>query len=245
MGSLEVHESLASTSKRLLDAPAPPPAGSLAVCLANHQTAGRGRGEKKWRSPPGAGLLLSVSRLALRPPDGSLALALGVAVAEALENFVAVDVDLKWPNDLLAGGRKLGGILVESTVRPRDRTLTVVGLGVNFRVTDRQRRQIAAEGGMAPEGLKGLPARTPLERHRLAAAMIAALAGVLSRHPEEGFGPWEEGWRRRDWLSGRSIEARCGPEAHRGTAGGVDSSGALLLRQPAGKRRILSAEIRA
>ncbi len=243
LASLEVHDSLPSTNERLLSVSAAQSDSELAVCLANHQSAGKGRDGKKWHSPAGTGLLLSVSRKGSHSPDSSLALALGVQVAETLESFVDASVDLKWPNDLLADGRKLGGILVESASRPGAETLIVAGLGVNIQVTNRQRRQVAEEGGMKPTGLEEWPAKRPLERHTLAAAMIAAFAEVLERHPDEGFGPWEQSWHGRDWLSGRNIEARCGNEAYRGQATGVDSDGALLLEQPGGQRRILSAEI--
>lgn len=244
VASMKVHPSLPSTNEALLNAPSLPPAGRLAACIANHQTAGKGRGPKQWHSPPGTGLLLSVSRVAPHPPDSSLSLALGVATAEALEAFVAVDVGLKWPNDLIVNNGKLGGILVESASRPGAETLIVAGLGVNLRVTGEQRRQVAVEGGMTPAALEDLQAKKPLERHALAAAMIAALAEVLETHPVEGFRPWEKSWCLRDWLRGRSIEARCGNETHHGEVAGVDSSGALLLKKPDGERRILSAEIR-
>ncbi len=190
-------------------------------------------------------MLLSVSRSAGHPPDSSLALALGVATARALEAFVAVDVRLKWPNDLIADDGKLGGILVESASQAGGGALVVAGLGVNLRVSDEQRRKMAEEGGMAPAALEDCPAGRPLERHRLAAAMMAAFAEVLETHPDEGFKHWEPEWRRRDWLQGRSIKALCGNQSHRGEAAGVDSSGALLLKEPGGeRRRILSAEIR-
>ena len=239
---LELHDSLPSTNHRLLQAPAPD--SGLAVCLADHQTAGKGRDGKKWYAPRGAGLLLSMSRVATQPPDSSLSLALGVAIAEALEGFVTEKVDLKWPNDLIANDGKLGGILVESTSRQGTDTLTVAGLGVNIQVTEEQLEQVAADGGMPPVGLAALPAKVRLERHALAAAVISAMADVLERHAEEGFASWQDAWQRRDWLSGRHIGALCGNEACHGVAVGVDPSGALLLKAPGGTRRILSAEIR-
>ena len=239
---LELHDSLPSTNHRLLQAPAPD--SGLAVCLADHQTAGKGRDGKKWYAPRGAGLLLSMSRVATQPPDSSLSLALGVAIAEALEGFVTEKVDLKWPNDLIANDGKLGGILVESTSRQGTDTLTVAGLGVNIQVTEEQLEQVAADGGMPPVGLAALPAKVRLERHALAAAVISAMADVLERHAEEGFASWQDAWQRRDWLSGRHIGALCGNETCHGVAVGVDPSGALLLKAPGGTRRILSAEIR-
>ena len=257
------------------------------MCLASHQSAGRGRNGKAWHSPPGAGLLLSVSRTAPNPPNSSLALALGVAIAEALESFVSDRVQLKWPNDLIAQDCKLGGILVETSTqgavaapspptdenlgeraphrtlgtgmsRPHRRrdtiasggslqdgagTRVVAGLGVNIRLTEEQRESVAKEGGMAPVALSQLNQRRPPEPNTLAAAMITAIAAVLEEHPADGFARWEDAWHQRDWLAGRRIEALCGSGRHIGEATGVDSSGALLLKDSAGERRILSAEI--
>ncbi|WP_446831155.1 biotin--[acetyl-CoA-carboxylase] ligase [Candidatus Foliamicus sp.] len=240
-----MHDSLPSTNERLLNTSVPLPDGKLSVCLASHQSAGKGRDGKSWHSPPGAGLLLSVGRAMPQPPDSSLALALGVAAAEALEDFVAVRVHLKWPNDLVAVDRKLGGILVESASRGgAGQTLIVAGVGVNMRVTEQQQRRIAEEGGMAAAALEEWPGKHPLEHHALAASVIGAFAEVLQRYPQERFAPWIQDWRQRDWLKGRRIEAHQGAQVQRGMAAGVDADGALLLKQPAGKHRILSAEIR-
>lgn len=228
----------------MLQLAAPPSTDSLAVCFAGHQSAGRGRNGKSWHSPAGAGLLLSVSSAAPKPPDGSLALALGVAIAEGLEAFVSVRVQLKWPNDLVAQDRKLGGILVETSTLGGGATRVVTGLGVNIRVAREQRELVAEEGGMDPAGLSEFNLRKAPEPNALAAVMVTAIAGVLERHPVDGFARWEDGWRRRDWLAGRRIVALGGAGRHVGEAAGVDSSGALLLRDLSGERRILSAEIR-
>ena len=241
---LEIHDSLPSTNERLLQVPAMAPGDSLAVCLAGHQSAGRGRNGKSWHSPAGAGLLLSVSRTAPRPPDVSLSLALGVAIAEALEAFVADRVELKWPNDLVAKDRKLGGILVETSTQGGADARIVAGLGVNIRVSEEQRDLVAREVGMEPVGLAELNLRKALEHNALAGIMISAIAGVLETHAADGFRRWADGWKRRDWLAGKRIEARCGADRHVGVAAGVDSSGALLLKESDGERRILSAEIR-
>lgn len=241
---LEIHDSLPSTNQRLLQVPATTNAGSVAVCLAGHQSAGRGRNGKSWYAPAGAGLLLSVSRTSPNAPDGSLALALGVAIAEGLETFVSDRVELKWPNDLVAQDRKLGGILVETATQGGAETRVVAGLGVNIRVSEEQRELVTGEGGMHPAGLSEFNLRKAPEPNDLAAAMINAIAQVLKSHPVDGFGGWMDDWNARDWLAGRRIEARSGADTHAGTAAGVDSSGALLLEESGRERRILSAEIR-
>ncbi|NIQ54189.1 MAG: biotin--[acetyl-CoA-carboxylase] ligase, partial [Gammaproteobacteria bacterium] len=109
-----VLETVDSTNRYLLDAGAP--AGSrLRACVAGAQTAGRGRRGRQWVSPPGANLYLSVSRTFAggTDPVRGLSLAVGVAVAEALEGLGVTGLALKWPNDIQLAGRKLGGILVE------------------------------------------------------------------------------------------------------------------------------------
>ena len=97
---------------------------------------------------------------------------------------------------------------------------------------------------MEPAGFSQLDQRKPPEPNDLAAAMITAIAGVLESHPVDGFDRWTDDWNRRDWLAGKRIEARSGADTHVGTAAGVDSSGALLLEDSGGERRIVSAEIR-
>ena len=97
---------------------------------------------------------------------------------------------------------------------------------------------------MNPAGLAELDQRNSAEHNALAGAMITAIAAVLERHPAYGFTGWADAWRQRDWLAGRRIEALCGADRHVGVAAGVDSSGALLLKESGGERRILSAEIR-
>ena len=227
IGLLEIHDSLPSTNERLLQLSATSAAGSLAVCLAGHQSAGRGRNGKSWHSPAGAGLLLSVSRTAPNPPDGSLALALGVAIAEGLETFVSDRVELKWPNDLVAQDRKLGGILVESSTQGGAETRVVAGLGVNIHVSEEQRELVAGEGGIHPAGLSEFNLRKAPEPNVLAAAMITAIAGVLESHPVDGFGRWTDDWNRRDWLAGKRIEARSGAEDARGHGWGSRFVGRL------------------
>ena len=214
------------------------------MCLAKHQSAGRGRNGKSWHSPAGAGLLLSVGSVAPKPPDGSLALALGVAIAEGLEDFVRGPVQLKWPNDLVAQDRKLGGILVETSTQGEAGRRVVAGVGINIRVSEEQREWVAKDGGMSPAGLSELDRRETPEPDFLAAAMITAIAEVLDRHPVDGFARWADRWGRRDWLAGKRIAAVCSADSHVGEAAGVDASGALLLKESDGERRILSAEIR-
>jgi BirA family transcriptional regulator, biotin operon repressor / biotin---[acetyl-CoA-carboxylase] ligase len=214
------------------------PAGTLV--LAEQQTAGRGREGHTWLSPPG-GLYLSVL---LRPSPGNdarwtlLPLAAGLAVAEALDEWGA-GAQLKWPNDLLQEGRKLGGILVEAASGASGIESMVVGIGVNVRE--------------APAG--GLDNVTWLEREGAARDVdpLAVAAAVLARltvwyHALAREGPAEllSAWRRRavPWL-GRRVEARAGESVVSGTLRGLADDGGLILELPDGRETVLhSGEVR-
>ncbi len=122
-------DSTNSEARRLLAAGKPAP---FAV-LADEQTAGRGTQGRSWSSPRGAGIYLSIVPAFLRPwPIHSMySVAAGIACAEVLLDRLGVTIELKPPNDLYQGGRKLGGILVETSVRGDALASLVVGIGIN------------------------------------------------------------------------------------------------------------------
>ena len=166
------------------------------VVGADHQTAGRGRRGRTWDSRPNAALLVSV---VLNPAPPLVTLAAGVAAAEACEAVACVDVALKWPNDILLGDRKLGGILSELVAGA-----AVVGLGVNL--------------GWAPEGAAKLGAE--VDRDALLDAYLGALGGpgdVLARY------------RARCVTLGRSVRVELPTETVEGVAEEVDDQGRLVV----------------
>lgn len=162
--------------------------------LADHQTAGRGRRDRAWEAPPGTALLASFV-LPFRP---LASLAAGVAAAEAC----GPGVRLKWPNDLLLDGAKLGGILVE-VVDGR----AVVGIGINLTA--------------APPGA----ARLARGRDEL----FEALCGALDRWSDAAPEAVLEAWRARSDTLGRRVRAELGGEVVEGMAEDVDSDGALVI----------------
>ena len=129
---------LAETASTQADAlAAPVPAQGCALFLADRQHAGQGRRGRAWISPPGANVYLSLSRRFAQPLPAlsGLSLAAGIAVVEALHRLGVTEAGLKWPNDVLAGGRKLGGLLVN--LRPdAGGSAAIVGLGLNLRMPD-------------------------------------------------------------------------------------------------------------
>jgi len=183
------------------------PAGTLV--LAEHQTAGRGRGGRSWTSAPGAGIWLTILE---RPRDAAalevLSLRVGLKVARALDRWTATPVRLKWPNDLYVGAAKLAGILVEARWREQQLEWAAIGLGVNLR---------------PPAGLAGAALRPNTSRVQVLAEIIPAIRAAAA-----AVGPLTERelaeFAARDLAVGR----RC-REPVSGTVVGIDAHGSLLV----------------
>ncbi len=217
--------------------------GDLEPCLlvAEQQTGGRGRQGKRWESSAGASLTFSLA-LPLAPTDWSgLSLAVGLALADALDPHrtgVPPRIGLKWPNDLLlldgtGGGRKLGGILIE-TVAVGGRRLAVIGIGLNV-----QPRQVAD----APWGVACLQELSPgITAPQALADLAEPLVRTLLAFEAEGFAPLRAGYARRDALRGQAVTTTL-PELPEGIADGVDEGGALWLRVGDDRRRVSSGEV--
>jgi BirA family biotin operon repressor/biotin-[acetyl-CoA-carboxylase] ligase len=252
--SVEVVARLDSTNTRLLERARDvggDPDADLAPCLlvAEEQTAGRGRLGRGWVSAPGRSLTFSLALPMATLQWGGLSLAVGVALADALDPLAASPaatcLALKWPNDLWlrdaaapAGGRKLGGILIE-TVAVGTQRMVVVGVGMNVRP-----REAAASGATAPllHGYACLQELSPAASAPAALAAVAVpLAQTLKRFEREGFAPFLEAFTRRDLLRGRGVSVSGGLELQ-GTAEGVDAQGALLVRAGGVCHRVVSGE---
>lgn len=201
-----------STNERAKALAAGAPHGLLVT--AAEQTAGHGRQGRSWTAPAGEGLLMS---LVLRQWPELLPLVAAVAVAEAAGD----DAKIKWPNDVLIGGRKVAGILVEG--RPQE-GWSVLGIGVNVAVRE------------FPEELRetaGSLGRTPADVEPFLQRLLANLERGLAASPEETI----EAWRARDALRGRTIAWNGGE----GVAAGVDDEGRLVVELPDGTTTALNA----
>ncbi len=224
-------------------------AGDVSPCLlvAELQSRGRGRLGRGWVSSHGASLTFSLS-MALAPAQWSgLSLAVGLALAEALDPLPAASpaddrprIGLKWPNDLwlLDGpgrGRKLGGILIE-TLSVGEHRMCVVGVGLN----------VLPQSGAEIDGLAhGYACLQELDAQASAPRALAQLAAplVLAMHrfEREGFAPQSAGFARRDLLRGQTVTTTA-PESVEGVADGVDEQGALRVLSD-GVHRIVSGEV--
>lgn len=217
--------------------------GRFDYVTAEYQSAGRGRRGRSWFAPPGGAVCLSWSWSfdVLPPQSGALSLAIGVSALRALARCGIHGLGLKWPNDLLADGRKLGGILIELKSESGGPALVVVGIGLNVALSRQVSDSVAASGTEATD-LWSLGARG-LDRSTLVAALLAAGVDAVLQFSREGLAPFLDEFREADALRGREVVVSGVRENMHGTALGVDPDGALLLATAAGSRRFLSGEV--
>ncbi len=243
LDQLEVFPEIESTNSYLLGEPCPAQ-GRLRIALAEHQTAGRGRHNRVWESPPSTGLCLSTAfKFKTMPRDfPSLSLAVGCLLAQALERIGARGIGLKWPNDIVANRRKLGGILSE-VHHSRDAGVTVVtGIGLNIDLqSGRRAGEIATSLGPAMDLASCCDAVPP--RAEIAALVIDCLRDTMQRFEAAGFAQFIELWRRYDWLRGQAVTVETNSTRSRGIAQGIDADGALLLDAGGNMRRIISGSV--
>lgn len=201
--------------------------------LAERQTAGRGRLGRPWVSPFGRNLYLTLGwRFAggVRGLQG-LSLAVGCAIAEAIDEQFGVSMALKWPNDLYIDGRKCGGVLIDMSGDPSGECVAIIGVGLN----------VAMSGGGTGVGARGVEvtidqpwtdlsghAREPVTRNEAAASVLSALVPLLQGFETEGFAHWRDRWQARDMLRGSPVEVS-GTVPVSGLGAGVNESGALLV----------------
>lgn len=239
LGALEVHWELDSTSselqRRLADAT------DFSMVLAETQTAGRGRRGRSWLSPPGLNLYLSCLKRFDRGFGAlsGLSLAVGTMVLRAIDSLGIAGAGLKWPNDVLAGGGKLAGVLVELSGEYQGPCAAVIGVGLNLRLTEALREQ----AGQPACDLATLATEMP-DRNLVAARLIAALVEGLREFERHGFAPFAEDYARHDLLAGRQLKLS-GAQGHfEGVGAGVDARGALQVRLGNGElRSIDSADV--
>lgn len=236
---LEVHARLDSTNdraRRIARAGAPP----FSVVIADEQARGRGREGRRWLSPPGAGLWMTVVLVARPSRHAAVPLLVGIAAARALEQVCPdLRAEIEWPNDLIVAGRKVGGILCESWDNDAGSRGMAIGTGINIsqRTADfppelRARASSLCAVGAASVSRPALAGALLVRMRELLAPEPVALAGALHR---------ELAWR--DALAGRAVVLGNGET---GTARGISSEGALLFEGSGGRmREIRSGSVRA
>lgn len=211
------------------------------VVIAERQSAGRGRRGRSWSSPPRKNLYLSVVLRPDLPPARApeVTLLAAVAVCQAVRRAGVASAAIKWPNDVLASGRKLAGVLTEMAAEVERVQWLVVGIGVN----------VNAAADDFPDELRELATSLliergdPVPRALFAAALLTALEEWLDRHAAEGFAPVRAAWREMSDTLGREVRVRVGSADLVGLAEDVDETGALLVRTASGLERVVAGDV--
>ena len=217
------------------------------VVVAETQTRGRGRLERQWFSPPGTGLYFSmILRPRLDPVDlPKITLAAGVAVCQALEQVCLVSPGIKWPNDILLEGKKIGGILCETapisgTDTPPE-ILVILGVGLN----------ITTPAEAFPEGVRGRAASLltftgqEYDKEQILEKVLTSIDDVILRMESGGIDVLLKQWQARDVFEGKTLSwLNPAGKVVTGRALGIDSSGQYHIRDTRGRvHRVVSGDI--
>lgn len=240
-GRVYYHQSLESTNReaRAL-ASGGVPGGSLVV--AEEQAGGRGRMGRGWFSPKGLGLWCSlILRPEVQPNEAPpITMLTAVAVASAVEKVTGVAPGIKWPNDLLVGGKKICGILTEMVAEMEKVDYLVVGVGINVNIPFED----------FPEELRETATSLCLEKNELVSRLhllkqfLREFEFYYQKWINEGFAPVLEEWKKRCINLGCPVRISTSREVWEGLAEDVDSDGALLLRMPGGSvQRFMAGEV--
>ena len=224
-GRVTVLPVIDSTNQYLLDRLSELQSGD--ACVAEYQQAGRGRRGRKWFSPFGSNLYLSMYWRLEQGPAAAIgvSLVIGVVIAEVLQSLGADKVRVKWPNDLYLQDRKLSGILVELTGKTGDAAQIVSGAGINLMMR-RVESDVVNQGWISLQ-----EAGISIDRNQLAACLIKELRAGFKLFENEGLAPYLGRWEKLDNFINRPVKLIIGDKEIFGISRGIDAQGALLLEQ--------------
>jgi BirA family biotin operon repressor/biotin-[acetyl-CoA-carboxylase] ligase len=236
------YESVDSTNERALALPAPETFAHGTVVITDSQSRGRGRIGRKWISPPGRNIYMSMLlKPEIRPRDVAfLTIAGALAGAVALGNITGLDARIKWPNDLMVNGKKIGGILTESRSGAEKVNIAVIGIGVN----------VNSESIDFPEELRGVVTSARAETGRVFSRVkiiVDILKELELRYKalvREGRQPLLKEWKGRSSTIGKEVRIVLSEAVLSGVADTVDDEGMLVVRLRSGEtRRISSGDV--
>jgi BirA family biotin operon repressor/biotin-[acetyl-CoA-carboxylase] ligase len=235
---IDLFDTIDSTNRYLLEKDTE----NLHICLAEQQTAGRGRLGKTWVSPAGVNLYLSI----LWPVESKqlrqegLSSAVGVTVAKMLGDYGVSEISLKWPNDIWCGNKKIGGILIEST-RVKNQHKIVIGIGINVFLS----RVLSILDSTIDQPWIDIASAVTFEpdRNQLVIDCLTHLIDALSLFEKAGFSAFQSEWLAQDALLHQSVILQTAQGTVEGISRGIDEGGRLMLETAGKITTFVSGEI--
>lgn len=235
LAELSVREEVGSTNDEILRLPAD--SRHARAVISDRQTVGRGRRQRSWHSPPGGNIYLSLGWKFDKPrwPLSTVPLVVALAVCQALDRAGLSGHGIKWPNDILLGGKKLAGILVEMQSAGNGPAFAVLGVGLNIRMPARDTVQLAEAIDRPWTDLYSELADNidPAGRNEIAAWLLNELFESIRIFEQFGFEVFRPAWTERDLLRGNPLALDLNGRKLAGIARGVDRDGGLCLETEA------------
>ncbi|PCI70145.1 MAG: biotin--[acetyl-CoA-carboxylase] synthetase [Gammaproteobacteria bacterium] len=216
------------------------------VCIAEHQSEGRGRKGNQWISPFGANLYFSIG---IELPVGlsvlgGLSLAIGIGLTEAINNLeaqkvkTAQQVKLKWPNDLLCNNRKLAGILVEASGDSNDTSFINIGIGINWDMPEKFSKEINQPWINLLEILS-----KKIDKTRFMANLLIELDQTIDRFIHQGFEAFNKKWEKNSAFIDQAVTIKTHNANIDGIEKGIDKNGAIIVQTNQGEKTFYSGEV--
>lgn len=234
-----IFDELPSTNSYLVELAKTDPNYKECICLAESQTAGKGRLGRQWLSPYAQNIYLSLLWRFAKEPDelGGLSIAAAVAVVESLKRYgIKQDIKLKWPNDVFWQQRKLAGILIEISGEAHHAYNTVIGIGLNVNIPKKLGQNIGQPFCDVAEIINAMP-----ERNKLIGLLIDQLLTTMVIFQKDGLQPFLEKWRELDAFYGQKVTLITPHEKISGIGRGINAKGHFLLEDKLSKLHSFAA----
>ncbi|GAA6205140.1 bifunctional biotin--[acetyl-CoA-carboxylase] ligase/biotin operon repressor BirA [Thalassotalea sp. SU-HH00458] len=237
--SLEVHSVIDSTNSYLIRR-IPHQVKQGQVCVAEYQNSGRGRRGRQWISPFGSHVYMSMYWCLTQGISAAMGLSVvaAIAVSDAIKQLYNVEVELKWPNDIYANGKKLAGILIELEGQALESSHCVIGIGLNINMPMK-----AAEDIDQPWTDLQSIISVEIDRNQLVSTLINCLIVRLNQHKESGIVTMLEDWHKQDLYVNKPVRLITGAKETLGICRGINNQGALLLEVDGQIKPIYGGEV--
>lgn len=237
--NIEIHETLDSTNSYLLRQ-IPKQLNNGQVCLAEYQSAGRGRRGRQWISPFGSQIFLSMYWYLEQGISAAMGLSLvaALAVSDAIGSVTNISVQLKWPNDIYLEGVKLAGILIDLEGQALEPSHSVIGIGLNLTIPEQAASKIDQDWTDLQNHCN-----EKIDRNLLVARIIFHLLKRLEQHKLEGLSSMINEWHDQDYYLNKKVILLTGDKVVKGICRGVNSQGALNLETDGKIKPIYGGEV--